>query len=156
MSKLTPREIIDMAVKREEEAATFYRKVAEMQDDAEQKDLFLMFARIEDVHKEKLLKLDISDCEKIEQKKVIDLKLGDHLREIEPQESMDRELALKIGMQREKRAYQLYTGLAESTDDAGLRNLFTRLAEEEAAHKLWFEVKFDDYMLELAKEQDEA
>ena len=148
MSTLTPDEIIAMAIKREEEAAAFYREIAEMQNLPHRKELFLDFAKQEDLHKERLQKLDVSDCGRIEVKKVADLKIGDHLKEIEPHKNMDYREALILGMQREKRAYRLYVGLSASTDDPGLKQLFDRLAQEEAGHKLWFETEYDDFILQ--------
>lgn len=147
MTQMTPREIIDLAITREEEAAAFYRQVAGLQKSERVKQLFLDYAVEEDRHKQILEELDVSDVEKIEVKKVADLKVGDHMTEKEPTENMDYGDALILGMQKEKNAYRLYMGLAESTDDAGIKNLFLKLAMEEAKHKLWFETQYDDYIL---------
>ncbi len=148
MSRLTPEEIVALAIDREVQATIFYRDVAAMQKDPKDAKIFLGLAKMEEGHAHKLQSLDSSDLEKIEVRKVVDLKLGDHIAEIEPDPDMDYKKALILGMQREKRAHQLYIGLAESTDDPGLKNLFNKLAKEEAKHKLFFETKFDDFMLE--------
>ncbi len=147
MTQMTPKEIIDLAITREEEAAAFYRHVADLQKSERVKQLFLDYAAEEDRHKQILEELDISDVEKIEVKKVADLKVGDHMSEKDPTGSMDYGDALVLGMQKEKKAYRLYMGLADSTDDAAIKNLFLKLAMEEAKHKLWFETQYDDYIL---------
>jgi rubrerythrin len=148
MTQMTPQEIIDIAIKREAEAAAFYRKVAGMQNNPEVRDLFLKYAIEEDKHKELLENLDISAPGKIEVKKVANLKIGDHMKEVEAHEEMDYKQALILGMQKEKKAYLLYMSLVASTEDPAIQNLFNKLAMEEAKHKLYFETQYDDYVLE--------
>ena len=52
-----------------------------------------------------------------------------------------------VAMQREKAAYRLYTDLANNIDDPEMKELFLGLAQEEAKHKLYFEVQYDDQIL---------
>ena len=47
-------------------------------------------------------------------------------------------------MKREKSAFKLYSDIARSAQDEELRELFLGLAQEEAKHKLRFEVEYDD------------
>jgi rubrerythrin len=60
---------------------------------------------------------------------------------------MDYQSALILAMKQEKAAFRLYTDLAASTDDEKVRDLFLGLAQEEAKHKLRFEVEYDDDFL---------
>ena len=147
MTDLRPDEIIAIAIRNEEAAAAFYRQVADLQTQQDLRDVFLDFSREEVRHKERLLQLEISDLSKIETKKVIDLKIAETLTLIEPRDGMDYGDALAIGMKREKEAYLFYRRLSETTDDMGLKNLFNSLAQEEAAHKLWFETEYDEFIL---------
>jgi rubrerythrin len=50
-------------------------------------------------------------------------------------------------MKAEKAAYTLYNSLAEATDNGELKKLFLMLAQEEAKHKLRFEVEYDEVVL---------
>jgi rubrerythrin len=50
-------------------------------------------------------------------------------------------------MKAEKAAFRLYHDLAATTDDANLRNVLLGLAQEEAKHKLRFEIEYDDVFL---------
>jgi rubrerythrin len=50
-------------------------------------------------------------------------------------------------MKAEKAAYKLYNDLASATDDAGLRETLLSLAQEEAKHKLRFELEYDEQIL---------
>ena len=61
--------------------------------------------------------------------------------------AMDYQDALIAAMKAEKAAYRLYTDLASATDNADLQGLFKNLAQEEAKHKLRFEVEYDDHIL---------
>ena len=47
--------------------------------------------------------------------------------------------ALVVAMKKEKKAFKLYTDLANATEDQGLKNTFLALAQEEAKHKLRIE-----------------
>jgi len=50
-------------------------------------------------------------------------------------------------MKREKAAFKLYSDLAEQVGDQQTKDLFLSLAEEEAKHKLRFEVEYDEVIL---------
>ena len=52
-----------------------------------------------------------------------------------------------MAMKAEKAAFKLYTDLAAATDDDGLKQIFLDLAQEEAKHKLRFELEYDDSIL---------
>ena len=60
---------------------------------------------------------------------------------------MDYQHVLILAMKREKAAFKLYTDLAAAVDDAGIKAAFESLAQEEAKHKLRFEVEYDDNIL---------
>jgi len=46
-----------------------------------------------------------------------------------------------------KASFRLYTDLAARSENADLVTLFEALAQEEAKHKLRFEVEYDEYVL---------
>jgi len=50
-------------------------------------------------------------------------------------------------MKEEKSAFKLYSDLAARTDDVSTREIFLSLAQEEAKHKLRFEIEYDDNIL---------
>ena len=61
---------------------------------------------------------------------------------------MDYQQALIVAMKQEKAAYKLYSDLAAKVTFEGLRNTFLMLAQEEAKHKLHFEVEYDELIKE--------
>ena len=135
---------LDYAIEREEEAAKFYNYLAEKMEQLHMKAVFLDFAHEEEQHKKKLIGIKEGKLTAPAVEKVIDLKLGDYLVDIEPGDDLDYQQALVIAMKREKSAFKLYLDLAEKVDDDNLRNTFMMLAQEEARHKLRFEIEYDD------------
>jgi rubrerythrin len=143
-------EVLDFAIAEEEAAAAFYTDLAAKMERPWMKQVFAGFADEEKGHKAKLLDVKKGRMELFAKQKVTDLKIGDYLVEIEsgqaPQ-NLDYQQALIIAMKKEKAAFKLYNDLAVSTDDANLRNLLLNLAQEEAKHKLRFEIEYDEQFL---------
>lgn len=148
MAHETVNEILDYAIANEEAAAKFYTELAEKASHDHIKQVFLSFAQEERGHKEKLEKIKAGDNLLNAQAKVSDLKIGDYLEVVELKSDMDYRDALVIAMKAEKAAFRLYTDLAIATDDAALKELLSGLAQEEAKHKLRFELEYDDCLYE--------
>jgi rubrerythrin len=112
------------------------------------KDVFLGFAKEEMGHKSKLMGVKSGKKLHASEKEVQDLKLAETLVEVDlSATNMDYQDALIAAMKAEKAAYRLYTDLASATDNADLQGLFKSLAQEEAKHKLRFEIEYDDHVL---------
>jgi rubrerythrin len=111
------------------------------------KSTFEEFAKEEAGHKAKIQGVKSGKKLLAVEKKVLDLKISDYLVEIQPTKKMSYQDALMLAMQREKASFRLYSDLARQSDDASVRTLFQGLAQEEARHKLRFEVEYDDHVL---------
>ena len=140
-------QLLDFAVEREEEAAQFYTDLAGKMEKPWMKEVFEQFAREEMGHKAKLLAIKEGKRMLPSRRKVLDLKMADYLVADEPQGEMDYQQALILAMRKEKAAFKLYTHLAEKVDDADLKTTLLALAQEEAKHKLRFEVEYDDVIM---------
>ncbi|MBN2071595.1 MAG: ferritin family protein [Candidatus Krumholzibacteriota bacterium] len=140
-------QIIEFAIGEEEKAARFYTELAEKVPHKNMKEVFLGFAEEEKGHKAKLLGVKEGRLELPEKKKVTDLKIADYLVDVDPSEDFDYQKALIIAMKAEKAAFRLYQDLAGQTDIPEMKELFLRLAQEEAKHKLRFEIEYDDEIL---------
>ena len=81
------------------------------------------------------------------QEKVMDLKIADFLVHTETKEDMSYTEALSLAMKREKAAYKLYLKLAERAPNGEMQKIFHGLAQEEAKHKLRFELEYDEFVL---------
>jgi len=139
--------VLDFAIKNEQGASDFYTDLASKMEKPQMKKIFQGFAAEERGHKAKLEAVKGGEKGKLSKAKVLDLKLGDYLVEQKPSASMDYQSALILAMKQEKAAFRLYSDLAASTDDAGIRELFLGLAQEEAKHKLRFEIEYDEDFL---------
>ncbi|KPK72583.1 MAG: rubrerythrin [Phycisphaerae bacterium SM23_30] len=139
-------EILDFAIKEEEQAARFYTDLADRMERPWMKQAFEDFAREEEGHKIKLLQVKQGQQLISAEAKVQDLKISDYVVDLEPKADMDYQDALILAMKKEKAAFKLYTDLAASTGDENLRQVFLGLAQEEAKHKLRFEIEYDDLL----------
>ncbi len=140
-------EILDFAIEHEEESFAFYSDMANSVKSAAMRVLFDDFAHEELGHKAKLVAMKKDRRLDAIQRKIENLKIADYLVETKPGFLMDYPDALRLAMQREKASFKLYTDLARLTDDDSLRDLLTVFAQEEARHKLRFEIEYDEYVL---------
>ena len=140
-------DVLDYAIEKEQDAADFYTDLANKMGIKHMKEVFLGFANEEKAHKAKLLAVKDGKLMLAVEKSVMDLKLGDNLVEIELSADLGYQEALIVAMKAEKAAFKLYSDLAETTDDANLRQTFLELAQEEAKHKLRFEIEYDENVL---------
>jgi len=140
-------EILDFAIAGEQEAHDFYMGLAKKVERPGMEGLFTQFAREELGHKARLEGIKKGVRAFAPAKKVTDLKIGDYLVAVDPSATLTYQNALILAMKREKAAFQLYSDLAAQADDAEVKQIFEGLAQEEAKHKLRFEVEYDDMIL---------
>ena len=113
-------------------------------DDPAMKKAFFEFSKEELGHKKKIQAVRDGEFLLAPRMSIQDLKIGDYLVDAEPKENMTYQDALILSMKNEKASYGLYTDLAL---DETLRSTFASLAQEEAKHKLRFEIECDDMYL---------
>jgi len=110
--------------------------------------VFTQFSKEEMGHKKKLQNIKGSNKVVIPEEKVQDLKIGDYLVDIDKsRDDLNYQDALIVAMKEEKAAFKLYSDLAGKTDDAEAQGIFLMLAQEEAKHKLRFEIEYDENIL---------
>lgn len=143
----TAQEILDFAIQNEQDAADFYNGLAGKTELSHVKDLFLAFAKEEMGHKAKLEGVQVGKLLLESEKRIVDLKIGDNLVEINLDTTLGYQEALIVAMKAEKAAFKLYSDLATATDDAGLKETLLGLAQEEARHKLRFEIEYDEQIM---------
>ncbi|HEY3325313.1 MAG TPA: ferritin family protein [Planctomycetota bacterium] len=140
----SPDDVLDFAIREEDAAAKFYVKLANQAKDSGMREAFESFAAEETAHKERLLAVKSGSKLAASKESIAELQSADYLVDIAPDPKMGYREALIVAMKKEKAAFRLYTDLASSVTDAGLKSLFQVLAQEEARHKLRFEVEYDD------------
>ena len=137
-------EILDFAIGEEQKASDFYNDLAARVDKLNIREIFENFAKEELGHKAKLTAAKEGKTLKQSEKKILDLKIGDHLEQVELTPNIDFQDALILAMKAEKNAFRLYSSLAEQADEPGIKQTLLLLAQEEAKHKLRFELEYDD------------
>ena len=141
-------DVLDFAISEEERAVQFYKDLAAKMERPEMKKVFEGFAAEEEGHKKKLLSVKDGKIPLLTNDAVMDLKIAEYVVAVDAgSESLDYQQALIVAMKKEKSAFKLYSDLADSTKEAEYRHLFLALAQEEAKHKLRFEVEYDDQFL---------
>ncbi len=140
-------EILDFAIEKEEEARDFYLDMAKKAASGRMAGLFKDFAAQEAGHRERLLKVKRGEQKLSPGSQVSDLKVSDYLVDPPEQGDVDYQDALILAMKREKAAFRLYTDLALLTADGESKALFLGLAQEEAKHKLYLELEYDEHVL---------
>jgi rubrerythrin len=136
--------VLDFAINEEEQAAQFYRELSGRMEKPWMQRVFEEFALEEEGHK--ALLLEVKQGRKLvpAEAKVQDLKISDYVVDAAPKPDMDYQEALILAMKKEKAAFKIYNDLAASTENEDLRQSFLTLAQEEAKHKLRFEIEYDD------------
>ena len=139
-------DILGFAIAGEVAANQFYMELAGKMKNPAMAKVFEDFAKEELGHKSKLEA--IKQGEMLEPtEKVAELKIADYLVDTEPKPDMDYKDALVLAMKKEKAAYRLYLDLAAVAEAEELTNMFLYIAQEEAKHKLRFEIEYDEVVL---------
>lgn len=141
-------EIIDFAIKREEDAIDAYGKMSESTKTPGLKELLLELQQEEMNHRKLLQDITKEQIEDLEVHDVIDLKISDYLVEEPPSAEMMFQDLLIFAAKKEQKAVELYSNLAEKAKSIELKRLFDFLIEQEKLHKLKLEKEYENQVLE--------
>jgi rubrerythrin len=72
------------------------------------------------------------------------MKISDYFVSDKETKDIEYQEALILAMKREKAAFKLYKKLSKMTTDNELKEFFLQLANEEAKHKMNFEIEYDN------------
>ena len=135
-------EVVDFAINAEIEAVSFYKMLADFVEKAEMADVLSGLALQESEHKTKLEAIKTGRIA-IDEEEVGDLGITEHVEDVKPYAKMNYIDLLVVGMKKEEAARKLYTDLATVAQTQELRDIFLKLAQEEAEHKMRFELEYD-------------
>ena len=142
-------EVLNYAIEREIESNQFYKDLAAKMDYPVMRKVFEKFAKEELGHKAKLEAM--KKGKHVKPASVVrDLHIADYIVDVEPAPPVDYRDALIIAMKKEKASYRLYIDLSEQIADEKQKKTFLTLAQEEAQHKLRFEVEYEKEILKEA------
>ena len=143
----TIEQILEQAIRFEEQAYDFYVGAIDMVKQPHIKDTLKDLAVEEVKHKEKLQALVEENAEAliaVSRQKVQDLKLAEYL--VAPPLGVDATFqdVLVVAMHREKSSHEFYSTMATIADDESTKKLFAFLAQEELVHKNKVETLYDE------------
>ncbi|HPO61858.1 MAG TPA: ferritin family protein [Candidatus Kapabacteria bacterium] len=125
--------IIEFAINREIEAAQFYSDLQLKTNSPSLKNLTKELEEMEKDHINILKKIFNENSNAFDSESAGKLKLSDF--QVEDSEKNDLNEIIKIAMKREEKSFNLYSAIAEKYLDVHLKNVFLKLADEEASHK---------------------
>ncbi|OHB84889.1 MAG: hypothetical protein A2Z38_00110 [Planctomycetes bacterium RBG_19FT_COMBO_48_8] len=135
-------EVMDFAINAEIKAVSFYRMLADFVEKPEMADVLSGLALQESEHRTKLEAIK-AGIVAIDEEEVGDLGITDYVEDVKPYAKMNYIDLLVVGMKKEETARKLYTNLATVAQKQEIRDIFLKLAQEEAEHKMRFELEYD-------------
>lgn len=145
--QLTRAQILEYAISLEQRAVTLYTDLAASAPAGDLRKLFLEYAEEEMGHRKKLEEVLDGEPFPVLERGLETLQISEYATDISLGKSPSYQDILLFAMQQEKQAVRLYTDLAERVTEPGFKALFQSLAEEEAKHKLRFEIEYDEHVL---------
>ena len=135
-------EIMDFAIEREIEAIRLYTDLAGKVENPKMRKVLKGFAGEELEHKEKLEAVKAEGIV-LQEEEVGSLGIADDIEGGEAQPDMSCRDVLIFAMKKESVSVNLYSDLARMAQDEELVDMFSALAQEEAEHRLRFELEYD-------------
>jgi rubrerythrin len=140
-------EILRFAIRKEADAAAFYRMAADRSNPGVTK-AFQELAKEEEGHKKKLEGFDPKKIEKMEVKETRGLGLSEMMEDVPYSSEMSYADLVRMAIKNEEKSQQLYASTAKLVKEAGLRKLLLILAQEESTHKEKLEKIYDKEVLQ--------
>jgi rubrerythrin len=140
-------EILRFAIRKEADAAAFYRMAADRSNPGVKKT-FEELAKEEDGHKRKLEGFDLKKIGEIELKEMKGMGLSEVMEDVPFSSDMSYADLLRMAIKNEEKSQQLYTSTAKMVKEPGTKKLLLVLAQEESTHKEKLEKIYDKEVLQ--------
>ena len=130
-------DILDIAIKREEEAYDFYMDILSKVADASVKSTLEFMAKEEKKHKAFLVRYRDGHFgdKALRMSDVVDYKIAEYLEEPEISQGSKPEEVYLVASHREARSHQFYTEMANLHAEGKPREMLLKMANEELKHK---------------------
>ena len=139
-------EILRFAVRKEADAAAFYRMAAERSNPGVKK-AFEELVKEEEGHKKKLEEFDRKKIEQIELKEVKGLGLSEIMEDVPYSSGMSYADLLRLAIKNEEKSQKLYISTSKLVTEPILKKLLLVLSQEESTHKERLEKIYDSEVL---------
>ena len=140
-------EILRFAIRKEADAAAFYKMAADRSNPGVKKT-FKELAKMEEGHKKKLEKLDLKKVGEMKLKKAKGLGISEMLEDVPYSSDMSYSDLLRMAIKNEEKSHRLYLSTEKMVTDLNLKKLLLKLAQEESTHKEKLEKIYDEEILE--------
>ncbi len=140
-------EILRFAIRKEADAAAFYRMAADRLDPGVRKT-FEELAKEEEGHKKKLEEFDLKKIEQMELKETKGLGLSEMMEDVPYSPDMSYADLLRMAIKNEEKSQKLYTSTSQIVTGPMLKKLLLILAKEESTHKERLEKIYDKEILQ--------
>ncbi len=147
MNLTSVEEILRFAIRKEADAAAFYRMAADRSNPGVKK-AFEELAKEEDGHKRRLEKFDPKAIERMEIKESRGLGISEIMEDVPYSSDMSYADLLRMAIKNEEKSQQLYTSTAKLVKGSSLGKLLLLLAQEESTHKERLEKIYDKDVLQ--------
>ncbi len=135
-------DVLNFAISREREAHLFYVRLADMVKNPALVKVIRSLATEEVEHRIKLEAVKAGEAI-IRKEDVGNLNIANYVADVEPNPNMSYTDLLVVAMKKENLSYKLYTDIAAIAQRDDLKDIFLKLAQQEAGHKLRFEFEYD-------------
>ena len=140
-------EILRFAIRKEADAAAFYRMAADRSNPGVKKT-FEELAKEEDGHKRKLEGFDLKKIDEMELKETKGMGLSEVMEDVPFSSDMGYADLLRMAIKNEEKSQQLYTSTAKMVKEPEMKKLLSALAQEESTHKEKLEKIYDKEVLQ--------
>ncbi|MGA2518706.1 MAG: ferritin family protein [Thermodesulfobacteriota bacterium] len=139
-------EILRFAIRKEADAAAFYKMAADRSNPGV-KETFKELARMEEGHKKKLEGFDLKKVGQMKLEETKGLGMSELMEDVPYSSDMSYADLLRMAIKQEEKSQQLYTSTAKVSPEPSLKKLLLILAQEESTHKERLEKIYDDEVL---------
>jgi rubrerythrin len=140
-------EILRFAIRKEADAAAFYKMAADRSNPGVKKT-FKELAKMEEGHKKKLENLNLKKVGEMKLKKTKGLGISEMLEDVPYSSDMSYSDLLRMAIKNEEKAHRLYLSTEKMVTDPNVKKLLLKLAQEESTHKEKLEKIYDEEILE--------
>jgi len=139
-------EILRFAIRKEADAAAFYKMAADRSNPGV-KETFKELARMEEGHKKKLEGFDLKKVGQMKLEETKGLGMSELMEDVPYSSDMSYADLLRMAIKQEEKSQRLYTSTAKISPEPSLKKLLLILAQEESTHKERLEKIYDDEVL---------
>ena len=139
-------EILRFAIRKEADAAAFYKMAAERSNPGV-KETFKELARMEEGHKKKLEGFDLKKIGQMKLGETKGLGMSELMKDVPYSSDMSYADLLRMAIKNEEKSQRLYLATEKMATEPNLKKLLLILAQEESTHKDKLEKIYDEEVL---------